>query len=53
MKIIHYETQTDKPYIVGDHDPDLPLTASLISYRHNVSSSLARLIHREHFGGDE
>jgi hypothetical protein len=53
MKIIHYETQTDKPYVVGNPDADLPLTASLISYRHNVSSSLARLIHREHYGGGE
>ena len=50
MKNIHYETQNDKPYVVGNPDSDLPLTASLISYRHGVSPNLARLISREHYG---
>ncbi len=53
MKIINYEPQNHKPYVVGDHDPDLPLTASLVRHRLGVSPNLARLINREHYGGGE
>ena len=53
MKFLHHGAEDSKPYLIGATDPELPQTASLIRYRHGVSSNLARLIAREHFGGGE